>query len=188
MIEIKHKNTGSILHRFEGDTLVGANLEGCELSYADLSQTNMSGANLKNANLSHANLANVIMGRKRIQGSVQLFLANPLFGLVGRLFAGSNTNLMGANLEGADMSAARMLEANLQNANLRRASLQGTQMGLSRLHSADLSEADLRGTVLGEFNRETKVAGARIDSRTCSTGFWSTVSRKELLNRGAVLE
>ena len=57
MIEIKHRETGAILHTVNAETLSGANLWGAYLSLADLSGADLSGAKLSGADLSRADLS-----------------------------------------------------------------------------------------------------------------------------------
>lgn len=61
MIEIKHSETGAVLHTVEAETLrwanlTGANLSGATLTGADLRWTTLTGATLTGANLTGADL------------------------------------------------------------------------------------------------------------------------------------
>jgi|688.fasta_scaffold747850_2 hypothetical protein len=66
MIEIRHRDTGVVLHTVNAETLRGADLDGANLrganligaylSGADLTGADLSGANLYEANLNGANL------------------------------------------------------------------------------------------------------------------------------------
>lgn len=67
MIEIKHKDTGEVLHRVNASSLCridlqsarlrGANLVGESINYTNLNYADLRGANLSGANLSSSNLA-----------------------------------------------------------------------------------------------------------------------------------
>ena len=61
MIEIKHRNTGSVLLSIEADNLRGADLEGADLYRADLQGANLRGADLRGADLRGANLDGEIL-------------------------------------------------------------------------------------------------------------------------------
>ena len=52
MIEIKHRFTGVVLHRHDGDNLAGANLAGAYLAGANLRGAYLAGANLTRAKVS----------------------------------------------------------------------------------------------------------------------------------------
>lgn len=56
MIEIKHKDTGEVLHTVQGDTLLGVNLSGADLRCADLIGADLSNAYLYGAYLYNADL------------------------------------------------------------------------------------------------------------------------------------
>ena len=49
MIEIKHRETGVVLHTVRADTLIGVILRGASLSGADLHVASLRGVNLSDA-------------------------------------------------------------------------------------------------------------------------------------------
>jgi len=74
MIEIKHRETGAVLHTVNAETLSGANLWGAYLSLADLSGVylslaNLSGADLSGADLSGAKLSGADLSRAKLSGA-----------------------------------------------------------------------------------------------------------------------
>ena len=95
-IEIKHRDTGVVLHTVNAETLRGANLGGAYLTGANLGGADLYGANLGGADLYGANLI-----RAYLYGA----------------------NLNGANLRGANLSEANLNGANLYGANLRGATM-----------------------------------------------------------------
>jgi len=73
-IEIKHRNTGAVLHTVEADTLSGANLSvaylrGANLAEADLTGADLTGANLIGAYLRGANLAEASLAGANLRGA-----------------------------------------------------------------------------------------------------------------------
>ena len=80
-IEIKHRNTGAVLHTVDADTLRGADLSGASLRGAILTWADLSRANLRGANLGGANLGGAYL---------------------------DGANLRGANLRGATIEADRL--------------------------------------------------------------------------------
>ena len=59
MIEIKHRETGVVLHTVRADTLIGVILRGASLSGASLSDADLRGADLRGADLHVASLRGV---------------------------------------------------------------------------------------------------------------------------------
>ena len=90
MIKIKHRFSGKVLFKYDGDSLKAAIVfavsSGADLSGADLSMANLSGANLSGANLSMANLSGADL---------------------------SGANLFGANLSRADLSGAKIKQSEI---------------------------------------------------------------------------
>ena len=73
-------------------------------------------------------------------------------------------NLAGANLAGADLSGSDLQFANLRGANLARALLYDTDLQYANLEGANLAYAEPAGTLLGEANvADTNLRGARLD-------------------------
>jgi uncharacterized protein YjbI with pentapeptide repeats len=104
MIEIKHKDTGEVLHTVDADSLSGANLRYADLRYANLSGANLSYANLRYANLSYANLSYANLRSAKLRGA----------------------NLSYANLRSADLRDADLIVADLRYADLSHADLRET--------------------------------------------------------------
>jgi hypothetical protein len=70
MIEIKHKDTGAVLHTVEADTLSGADLSGADLRWADLIGANLSWANLHGADLRRADLRGADLSGADLSGAI----------------------------------------------------------------------------------------------------------------------
>ena len=86
MIEIKHEETGAVLHTVDADNLRGADLRGADLSMADLCWADLRGADLSRADLSGANLRGADLRWADLSGA-DLSMAD----------------LRAANLRGADL-------------------------------------------------------------------------------------
>ena len=100
-IEIKHRDTGVVLHTVNAETLRGADLTGAYLSGACLNGADLTEANLNRANLSEANLSGADLG------GASLSRANLTGAYLGR------ANLTGAYLRGANLRGATMGEDKL---------------------------------------------------------------------------
>jgi uncharacterized protein YjbI with pentapeptide repeats len=98
-VEIKHRNTGAVLHAVDSDVLIGADMRGLDLRGAQLSGQRLRGANLENANLEGASFVMADLGSANLRGAR---LANAM--LCG--------NLRGADLRGADLTGADLDRAN----------------------------------------------------------------------------
>jgi Pentapeptide repeats (8 copies) len=131
-VEIRHKNTGEVLLRVEGDTLEGAYLAGANLDGAGLAGQNLREAELQGASLIRSELAGARLYGADLRG----------------------TALMGANLANADLDTASLwgapcLEADLAGANLRTADLRGADLTGAVLVGTDLSRANLHSARFG---------------------------------------
>jgi hypothetical protein len=131
-IEIRHKESGEVLHRVGGDSLAGADLAGAELDGADLAGANLSGAELQGAHLEGSDLAGAILRGADLRGA---FLPH--------------SNMQAADLAEARLQGAFCWRAILPGANLRAADLSGAVLSSSNLCAADLRNANLAGTRLG---------------------------------------
>lgn len=102
-------------------------------------------------------------------------------GLVGAVLEGAELSwaeLARQDMEGVDLYWGRLLEANLEGANLRNADLRGADLTRANLRSANLEGADLgrdrvggatslKGANLEGANlRQARLEGASYDSRT----------------------
>jgi uncharacterized protein YjbI with pentapeptide repeats len=77
------------------------------------------------------------------------------------------THLVGAQLDGADISHVSVYEAELTGANLEGADLDGSDLRKADLRGAFLSHADIRGTDLrGAHLEGADPQGARYDAQT----------------------
>ena len=105
MIEIRHKDSGDLIRRVDGDSLAGIDfredsLIGADLSGQDLSDALMQGADLSECDLSGANLLNA-----QLQDAT-LSRAN-LAGAMLRHASLLGTHLEGGNLDAANLQAAK---------------------------------------------------------------------------------
>ena len=87
----------------------------------------------------------------------------------------SDANLSGANLNGANLSDANLSGANLSDANLNGADLSGAYVGGADLSGAKLNGADLRGTTLSGAN----LSGATLTSAVSIGTAWVSVDLSE---------
>ena len=151
MIEIKHSETGNVLHIVDADTLQGAILREKDLRYADLHGANLEGADLAKADLSwadlrQANLSRAIINEAKLMGtnldSACLNKAN----LTMAFFV--MTSMEGADLRNASLVGAQLADSFLRGANLRGADLLGAYLTMMHLKGADLTDARFQGTVL----------------------------------------
>lgn len=113
-LQIRHRETGLVLHRVNSEVLEGAVLKGLELRCADFSRqrlhhVNFEGTDLTSADLRGADLRGAEMG--------------------------------GAELLGADLTGADLRDVNLRGANLGRAILRGASLTGAKLWGADLTGA-----------------------------------------------
>ena len=139
MIEIKHRNTGVILGRFETlADLCGADLRGADLVGADLVGANLRGANLYGANLRGANLYGADLRGANLYGA----------------------DLSGANLYGADLSGAFINDDKIDRLLARATRLDGHEFFLFALQGGStkikagcrwMSVADYRAHVAKEY-------------------------------------
>jgi uncharacterized protein YjbI with pentapeptide repeats len=133
----------------------GANLSKANLSDADLSKASLTGADLTEAVLSKANLTTAQLQRAILFGAT-LTEANLSMALGFKTYFGW-ANLSGANLSEAFLINADFREANLTNADLRRADLT-----YSNLVQAHLENSDLRGChVYGVSAWDVHLSGAK---------------------------
>jgi hypothetical protein len=103
-----------------------AHLGGAQLMGADLSGANLQGAVLVDASLGPARVVHAKNLKIQPGGSTVDELARPEY----------PTNLQGANLSGADMRNACLVDANLEGADLRYAHVFGTSVWNVRLNGA----------------------------------------------------
>ena len=113
-IEIRHRDTGAVLHTVNADTLRGADLSRTDLTGADLTEADLRGAYLTKTDLTGAYLDGADLRGAYLSGA----------------------NLSEAYLDGADLSGA-----NLRGANLRGANLYGAELRGANLYGANLNEA-----------------------------------------------
>jgi hypothetical protein len=126
MIEIKHRDTGVVILRYEeqavAGTLLGAQLAGRNLAGADLEDMNVESASLENANLAGALMRRAGLGLTRLtRASLR------------------GADLQEASLVGADLKAADLEGADLTDADLIGSCLLGTVLRDARLEGADLA-------------------------------------------------
>jgi uncharacterized protein YjbI with pentapeptide repeats len=161
-IEIKHKESGVVIHQVNASTLVKADLSGLDLQHAYLSGMNlrdivMQGTNLSKANLSETNLIGADL-RNAILTEVNLSKADL-----------SNVNLEGAVLDQAVLIGADLSRANLSNASLRRADLSQTRINQAKLNSANLEEAYFNeADIIDTDLNGAKLYGARMHKASLS--------------------
>jgi uncharacterized protein YjbI with pentapeptide repeats len=157
VIEIRHNETGAILHQVEADTLEGARLSDLYLCGADLAEANLAGANLsgavcratdfRGAHLVGANLAGAYLFEADLRGA-DLSHASLLVTSL------DCADLSGANLTAANLTGSYLAEAKLVRAKLTYANLQSTYLG-----GADLSGARMAFTVLADCPSLYQAAG-----------------------------
>ncbi len=183
-VAIKHQESGALLLRYEGGSLVKAHLAGVNLTGADLSGQDLTGANLMNcclrgadlrgtqlvnAALSHANLVGADCREAVFSGAdlsnadlaeadlrdANLVKANLRFVKLGQVDA------CGANFSGADLSLATV-RAKLENANLAYANLKGADCSGSNFRRAKLTQADFTGgNLTGAIMHDADLTGAK---------------------------
>ena len=132
MIEIKHKDTGAVLHRVNADTLIEEDLSRANLVGADLWDQDLFRANLAGADLSEATLGGTVLYEADLSGAK----------LQGAYLNGAT--LCGANLAGADLSGAHLIRADLSEADLTSAVLSETH-----LLAADFDSTKVAGAAFG---------------------------------------
>jgi uncharacterized protein YjbI with pentapeptide repeats len=140
-VEIRHKETGAMLHQLAIDTLEGASLPGLYFCHADLAGANLAGANLAGAIFRETDLRGAILRRANLRGAY-LFQAD----------------LRGANLAEAQMFVVSLDSADLTGANLTGADLTGSYLAEATLRRATLCYTDLRSTYLAG----AELSGARM--------------------------
>ncbi|HEX5323172.1 MAG TPA: pentapeptide repeat-containing protein [Capsulimonadaceae bacterium] len=167
MIEIRHKETGALLHKVPAvHTLARANLDALNLAYADLDGVDLSFANLSGTNLTHANMQNahldyaVLYITMAPEATDMMQITNLSHAnLTGARLSGAH--LQGARMEKADLTEARLYFADLYWANLTGAKLVGARMRHAKIHDARLVDADLAGADLSAaFMHSARLTGA----------------------------
>ncbi len=129
------------------------------LCFADLSNRNLSGIDLRKANFIATNLTNATLSGADLRGA-NLGAADLTWAYLRKtkidcktkidekwrmVWSILNTNNVGRNLSGLDLSYS-----NLNNANLSYTNLQGADLNYTSLRNVDLSEANLRGSDLSQ--------------------------------------
>ncbi len=157
----------------DGINLEMANLERANLESALLTRANLSGATFQSARLSgarfnHSSLVGADLRDTRILRasfqSADLSASNLQGSHIG-LTDFFRTSLIGANLDGVEMTASvEMRQANLENASLVGANLQNVQFDDSNLQSANLQNAILINSSL----KGVSLRGANLDGVTFS--------------------
>jgi uncharacterized protein YjbI with pentapeptide repeats len=147
-VEIRHKETGAVLHQLAIDTLEGASLAGLYFCDADLAGVNLAGANLAGAIFRATDLRGADLTRANMRGTY-LFQAD-LRGAnlaEARMFIVSldSADLTGANLTGADLTGSYLAEAKLKQTTLCYTNLQSTYLA-----HAELSGARMAFTLLAD--------------------------------------
>jgi uncharacterized protein YjbI with pentapeptide repeats len=140
--------------------LSGADLSQANLGDADLKEANLSGAylfkaDLSGADLKNANLKDAILNKAKLKDAD---LSGANLGLAGLGWADlrksnlSEANLsktkLRADLHGANLAGANLIEADLKRANLSGANLKNADLTKATLVGANLSEANLTGANL----------------------------------------
>jgi hypothetical protein len=125
VIEVRHKDTGAVILRYEEwaktGTLVGAQLAGANLEGVDLDDMEVGSANLQNARL-----AGAVMRRSDL--SLTRFRRAHLQGADLQAACLAGPDLKGANLEGANLTATNLTHACLLVTLLRDARLDGADL------------------------------------------------------------
>ena len=117
----------------EDADLESTNLESANFHYANLTRARLNGANLKKSILSHAVLNGANLGPSPTNAVLRDFMPG---------------NLVGAVLEEADLSFAKLYGANLElcilkDTNLMYTELKGANLWHAKLHGANLQGADI---------------------------------------------
>lgn len=155
--------------KFQGSSLLRANLSNSQAHFADFSQANLGSAQFIEANLSQANLAQASL--------VGADLTNALLPQATLTTARLNqVSGVGVNLEGADLSRAEVREANLNSASLRGAVLVKADFNGTRLREADLSYANLENANLQNTDlRSVNLTGANLVGANLQNALFFTV-------------
>lgn len=152
--------------------LMGIRLTGAQLQGADLRSSNLRGAILNDADLSLADLRGATLAGASLRGA-SLVGANLSYADLGswssqnvRRIGDPDVRVSAADLRGADLQFAALINTNLQQADLRGANLRSVH-----LIGADLSASNLQGVELtGAFiDQEVKVTQAQLDE-ACGEG------------------
>ena len=122
-------------------------------SRSNLSRANLSGADLSGANLSEIIRSEGIWVEQNIDPTTNLRTGK--FQIKGNVYEiKPDANLSGADLSGADLLEINLEGANLEGANLREASLIGASLEGANLKNADLFRVNLSGAYLFGANLE----------------------------------
>jgi uncharacterized protein YjbI with pentapeptide repeats len=146
---------------FRGAYLKSAILEGSNLTKADFIQANLTNAKMKEVVLRGAKLNNATVKGADLRGAdcrpdlkkaanvTQIISAN----LAGADLRGARlyrVNAKQTSFNGADLRGAKMMEAKLLNTNFEGTNLAGANLHRADLGGAILTEADMRSTILTE--------------------------------------
>jgi uncharacterized protein YjbI with pentapeptide repeats len=156
-LEIRHRETGAVLHRFERDTLEGASLPGLFFCDADLAGANLAGADLSGALFRETDLRGANLAGANLRGTYLFQTDLRDANLAGaRMFVVSldGADASGANLTGVDLTGSYLAETKLCGASLGYANLQSTYLG-----GADLTGARLAFTVLADCPSLSQATG-----------------------------
>ncbi|CBN54403.1 MULTISPECIES: pentapeptide repeat-containing protein [Kamptonema] len=164
----------SIGTKFSDASLVQANLSGLYLRKVDLRNTDLTNANLSNANLLEANFDGANLNGVELQGAIcneatlfpidfdpvkaGAYLLVPYGSLQNANITDrdlTNIKLMGADLQGANLSSVRFSGSDLRDANLSGAKLQGVNLESTNLSRANLRQVNLSDAKLNSANLTT---------------------------------
>jgi uncharacterized protein YjbI with pentapeptide repeats len=176
MIQIRHRESGEVLHRVSADSLESACLTRIRLRGADLRDANFCGADLRAADLRNADLRGAFLTGANLQSrTYSLFLRTGLAsgGTIGcfRSVAGIllataigiaaglplwslGIALLLLPIALTAMAAWGIMRTRLDGATLRGATLSGANLANAVLRGADLREANLAGAVLTQASFE----------------------------------
>lgn len=131
-----------------GARLVNAELSGADLRRADLTKANLTEASLRNANLYQAVLINANLNKADLS-EASLESANLSCAILTRANL-EDADLDDANLEDADLHNANLMDASFIGSNLEDADLTGADMRGAFLNKAKLIDAELGGADLSQ--------------------------------------
>jgi len=147
-------------------------LAGADFTGADLTAANLSGCDLTGANFTRANLSSL---PETLPGEQDSFPA------WGRL-----TDLGQANLDGANLAEANLIEAHFGEASLRGADLRGANLTRAGFHRANLSGANLTEANLTRASLSgANLTGANLNDSTLNDAHLGGANFESAQLRGA---
>ena len=171
MIEIRHKETGKVLHRIDGDTLRGCKLKCIDLRGADFQNQDLSGCTMSGCSLSEADLRTAHLSKAKINNCV---IQRGDF---------TNANLTEADLSDNVLDVSKFIRVNAKGSKFRHSKINGADLTGGCFDNADFFFCELRSNCTGASMVEANLFGADMSN----ADFTRADLRKSTMTDGKIL-